>query len=259
MTVWPESGMVIDQPNPGRIFRGGHPATYSRNILRALNSRIIRERRPDENQPLRVLDPFGGVGTIHELATELVHTFAVEIEKKWFLDAQTKYPDRITVLADSVQWAEMLVGRRMFDVLATSPVYPNGMADRYVGDGKTPRNTYASHLGQNPTEGSSAGLGRWSSASARGRHLEFNQRAFDAFVPLIRPGGLVLLNVKDPTWTVDSVRQVGPFSASMWAMLTERHGLILEGLDVIPTRGRPSGKHAAERTGFEYVLAFRVP
>ena len=44
-----------------------------------------------------------------------------------------------------------------------------------------------------------------------------------------------------------------------WTLLTGEHGLILEDLIPIPTRGLVDGKHHEKRTGYEYVLRFRKP
>jgi hypothetical protein len=249
---------------PNKVVIGSHPAKYSEKIAATISGLIEKEHTlltaQGISSPMTVLDPFGGEGTIHSCVTgPLVVSTSVEIEQAWVTAAKTKYPASETIHADSVQWANQLTGR-LFDVLATSVVYPNGVADPYVGEGGTPRNTYASHLGHLPSAGSSAGLGRWSNPRQRSNHQTFNEKAFAAFTRILRPGGLIILNTKDVYWSDEyGTRRIGPFSAWMWMMLATNHGYTLESVTSIPTRGLPQGSNWDQRTGLEYVACLRNP
>lgn len=230
-----------------------HPAPFSKAIVCVLAAQLTAAFT-SQQAPLRVLDPFAGTGRIHSLKGQKCATLAIEIEPEW---AEESALSGETICADSIAWA--LGTTEMFDAIITSPVYPNGVADNYVGAGKTRRNTYASHLGRKVTDGSNAGLGRWSSPKQRDAHIAWQVTAWKALIPRIVPGGVLILNTKDPMWSQNNSHSVGPFTSTLWTLLAEQHALVLEHLETIATRGLPDGLHSEQRTGFEYVLRFRKP
>lgn len=90
-----------------------HPARFSDDILPV----IERYLEPGS----LVLDPFAGVGRIHELTT--VFTIGVEIEPEW----ATAHPR--TIVGDATFLPSWWTG--MFDAVATSPGYANRMSDSH--------------------------------------------------------------------------------------------------------------------------------
>ncbi|QOR55376.1 MAG: hypothetical protein SHS37scaffold145_27 [Phage 71_18] len=106
-----------------------HPAKFSQPVLDA-SRRVLTEHAP--NSPLRVLDPFAGVGGIHELHAQGGHdTVGVELHPVW---AQAH---ERTIVGDATALPADWTGT--FDALVTSVVYPNRMTDHH--DAKDPCST----------------------------------------------------------------------------------------------------------------------
>lgn len=94
-----------------------HPAKFSPGVLNAVRLALLGERRLD------VLDPFAGVGRIHELHVEQGHnTVGVELQPEW----AAAHPR--TVVGDATR---LPFPGGSFDVIATSPCYGNRMADHH--------------------------------------------------------------------------------------------------------------------------------
>jgi SAM-dependent methyltransferase len=156
-----------------------HPATYPAAVID-----IFRELIAPQS---RVLDPFAGIGTIHQLdGIDGVRTVGIEIEPEWAA------ADRRTVCGDSRFGHDLFVGE-MFDVIATSPAYGNRLADNYRASDPEARRSYSIDLGRSVSIGSGAGM-------HFGRDGEYEQLHMDVWrsvVQLLKPGGLFLLNCKD--------------------------------------------------------------
>lgn len=110
-----------------------HPAVYSKPLL-PIFAEIIVEHLRSKHRGVRVLDPFAGVGTIHELqtlcslpgppgASMLVETVGVELMPAW---AQAH--DQ-TIVGDATDLPAEWTGT--FDAVVTSPCYGNRMADHH--------------------------------------------------------------------------------------------------------------------------------
>lgn len=99
-----------------------HPAAFPNYLLAAIELHLTAERRA-LGRPLKILDPFAGLGRIHELPKRLGATVGVEIEPEW---AELR---RGTIIGDATalpaEWA------RSFDAVATSPCYGNRMSDHH--------------------------------------------------------------------------------------------------------------------------------
>ncbi|MGA0894617.1 MAG: ParB N-terminal domain-containing protein [Ilumatobacteraceae bacterium] len=162
-----------------------HPATYPQAVL-DIFAELAAGHCSDEDIP-SVLDPFAGVGTIHQLRDQLlVDTVGVELEPEW----AAAHPD--TICGDSRRLEELLPDR-WFDVIATSPAYGNRLADDYQASDPQARRSYAIDLGRSLTDGSGAGL----HFDTDGEYEELHRTVWWQAVKMLRPGGLFLLNCKD--------------------------------------------------------------
>lgn len=100
-----------------------HPAKFSASILDALRQELVTW--VEDHGPVRVLDPFAGVGRIHDLRDAGgVDTVGVEIQPEW---AQA-HP--ATVVGDALRLTELFRPGEV-TALVTSIVYPNRMTDSH--------------------------------------------------------------------------------------------------------------------------------
>ena len=156
-----------------------HPATYPAAVLDVFRSLIPAGSF--------VLDPFAGIGTIHELRPHC-RTAGVELEAEW----AGVHDD--TICGDSRDLSMFDAGQ--FDVIATSPAYGNRLADAfYNAHDAEGRRTYAFDLGRPLTEGNGAGL----HFDTDGRYEILHRAVWAECARVLRDGGLFLLNCKDFT------------------------------------------------------------
>lgn len=165
-----------------------HPATFNDDILAAINT-LLPTRR------LSILDPFAGVGRVHELRSRGHSTYGIEIEPEWADQHEHTIVGNVLELDEALN--RMFVGYYhtgpwRFDAIVTSPCYGNRMADRYAGDAKgTRRHTYRTYLGRDLHPTSSGSL-QWGK-----QYRVFHRRAWAEVTRVVEPGGLFILNVKD--------------------------------------------------------------
>lgn len=251
-----------------------HPARFSRAVLSELRSMLTCE--VERVGRVRVIDPFAGVGLVHELADERVETIGVEIQPEW----AAAHPD--TTCANVLDFARSWE-REAFDVLLTSPAYGNRMADSHdardecrtcagdgyyldqrppdfaritceacKGSGLTMRNTYTHALqrsGAKPVEhDDNAVVMQWGA-----RYREFHDAVWASCSSyLLRPGGLVLLNVKNHVRRSE-VQRVVEFHVNSWLRLR----YTIEEARPIETRGLAYGANHDVRTPHELIIALR--
>jgi phage FluMu protein Com len=113
----PDHKKFLFQPEPK------HPAKFSAgfiDIFRELLAAYLAV--PWKYDTPLVLDPFAGVGTIHQLRPHFA-TFGLEIEQEWAECSEFTY------CADSTAMSEYWTG--MFQAVCTSPTYGNRMADHH--------------------------------------------------------------------------------------------------------------------------------
>lgn len=186
---------------PARLTSGRppkHPAPYSVSILGVL-SRLVRDEQRRLGRPVRVLDPFAGVGRIHRLAVPgRIETVGIELEPEW----AATHAD--TICADAIDWCRRYRGKP-FDLIVTSPTYGNRMADHHEAKDGSTRRSYVHDLGRRASTSSSCEL-PWGP-----RYWSFHATAVRSFVRVLRKpapargldtdpeevGGLVLWNVSN--------------------------------------------------------------
>lgn len=243
-----------------------HPAKFSAPIVRELRYLVDMESIRAERS-LRLLDPFAGVGGIHELASKRVKTVGIELEPEW----AEQHPNTRVGNALALPFR-----RNSFDVVCTSPCYGNRMADNHDarercrlcgGSGRveTPhsftkecekcggtghrnheRNTYKHTLGRDLSPGSAAGL-QWGP-----EYWTFHRRAWEEAWRVLRPSGLFILNIKDHIRN----RQVIP--ASEWHVgVLALLGLQLKRHVMVPVDGLRQGENHEARVPYENIFVFR--
>lgn len=208
-----------------------HPAKFSDGIL-DVAAHMLRDwfELSEQSAPLLILDPFAGTGRIHNLAENPDwDTWGVEIEPEWAALHDRTFHGSALDLSKAIQgpW-DGQVGAS-FDAVVTSPCYGNRMADQYLGErcpdcgclcdaediagdgggqdhrervhpcdtcgstGRQPsrRASYAISLGRPVSQGSAGSL-QWGKA-----YKVFHRRAWAEAVRVVRPGGLIVVNMKN--------------------------------------------------------------
>ena len=220
-----------------------HPAKFSDPVLDALGRLVNAEQRALARRVL-VLDPFAGVGRIHNLRRPgKVETLGTEIEAEWAACHSS------TLHADALVW--MAQTPPLFDIVATSPTYGNRMADHHDARDGSRRHSYRHDLGRMPTGGSSSVMA-WGPT-----YWAFHAEAYRAMYDVLAPGGLLLLNVSD------FYRRKAVVPAVEW----HRGACMGAGFDqagrdvpVITKRLRGVGAEAtAARADHEVILRLRKP
>lgn len=112
--VWPTTNPHLPIKHPAK-FSDGFIDTFRQLLLDHLIT-------PWQFEAPLVLDPFAGVGTIHQLRPEFT-TIGVEIEPEWANQSQ------YTLVGDSTKMNDWWTEK--FQAVVTSPTYGNRMADHH--------------------------------------------------------------------------------------------------------------------------------
>lgn len=259
-----------------------HPAKFSAPVLELIAG-ILDERDPQRGTPqLRrgsrgapvLLDPFAGVGKIHELTKALpwLTTIGVELEPEW-----ARQHDR-TYVGDATK---LLIESDSVDVVATSPCYGNRMADTYDGKGlcracagvgrslsgpePTPvevtcprckgtgrdvssRMTYRTALGRMPSTGSSSTL-QWGEA-----YKDLHRKAIGEMRRVVRPGGIVMVNMSNHIR-----RGVEQDVVGWWEQALTAEGFEHRQTCVVSTRRYRHGQNHEARINGERLIIVDAP
>lgn len=166
-----------------------HGAKFSPEIMDEIVEFLLDEW--DEGQlDFKILDPFAGVGTIHDLKKLSffnISTYAVEIEPEWAKESLSKGP---TLNMDFLK-ADLRYYGAPYDLVITSPCYGNRLADHHNAQDGSTRNGYKFWLNRMPTEGSSA-IMQWGD-----EYKAFHRKAWAKVYMALKPGGLFILNISD--------------------------------------------------------------
>lgn len=234
-----------------------HPAKYGEQIMAAMG-RLVREEADALGRRPLVLDPFGGVGRIHELRT-WADTVAVELEAPW-----ARQRRRGTVRASAFH---LPFGAGTFDVVGTSPTYGNRMSDKHRAGsrpkpGKEPdtsvRRSYTHDLRNmtgNPDytlHPDNTGALPWGIAYRDGE-----VRALTEVWRVLRPGGLFLLVLSDYFRKRGIKRQVPCVEWHLLRCLAA--GWLLEGALPVGSPRYRFGANRDDRVAAEFVLQLRKP
>lgn len=200
-----------------------HPARFSNALLP-----VIDELLGDAKT---VLDPFAGVGRIHELNRL---TVGVEIEPEW----AATHPNTLEGDATKLWFHDAT-----FDAIATSPTYGNRMADNYDGRDGSKRNTYRTALGHDLDKNNSGGM-QWG-LDYRALHWV----AYGEAIRVLKPGGRFVLNMKD------HIRKGERVHVTDWHIeALQLWGLRLDTRRRVPLRGNRFGANADLRIDYEEVI-----
>lgn len=250
-----------------------HPAQYHPKVA----AELVRQVGIEADRLhclLDVLDPCAGLGArLGDPLVEAGHRFVgVDVQPEWAAARPWVQQGDATALPG--EWTDG------FHVVASSPVYPNRMTDHhqaadvcktcggmdpadYVNDPPhtlcpackgtrlSRRNTYAHALreaGTEPAEGSAVTLG-WGKP-----YRDLHTAMVMEVLRVVRPGGLVLWNVKN---------HVADFQEQMvaewflYVFISQR--CFVRVVVPVPTPGNRQGANAAARVGNELVLVLRAP
>ncbi|GIV04089.1 MAG: hypothetical protein KatS3mg015_2919 [Fimbriimonadales bacterium] len=170
-----------------------HPAKFSPTAIAMIHS-ILRYLWNDDicadgrTRVKKVLDPFAGVGTVHQLHGQignlLIRTYGIEIEPEWAEQSPR------TIIGDAQNLHE-LYPHIKFEAIVTSPTFGNRMADHHDARDGSKRITYRHMLGRelNPNN---SGRMQWGK-----RYRKLHERVWAACTEATKPDALFVLNMKN--------------------------------------------------------------
>lgn len=211
-----------------------NPARFSEPILDVMAALIERFSPACDGGVL--LDPFAGVGGYTRFARTGRTLVGVEIEPEWAAQCPT------TICGSALA---VPLRNGSVDTLAFSPTYGNRMADHHDARDDSKRHTYRHYLGR-PLNVGNTGAMQWGL-----QYRLFHWAVYDHLLRyVLRPGGLVLLNVSDHYRK--GVRQ--PVSAWHRDVFLNR-GCLLLAHEKVSTRRQKHGANGSLRVEHEDVFA----
>lgn len=173
-----------------------HPAPFSDAILRYVANN-------DLLPPGVILDPFAGIGKVHQLADVTRTTVGIEIEPVW----ANAHPRTIQGNALALPFDDA-----SFDGAFTSPVYGNRMSDHHNAKDGSTRRSYTHDLRRTLADpeamlhpDNTGALYAWQS-----RYWHLHERAWAELLRVLKPGGRFILNVSDCFRTIKGERKRVP-------------------------------------------------
>jgi len=240
-----------------------HPAKFSDEVLAVMRDevdswpiRVVPEYGLKLRivEPYQILDPFAGVGRVHELELwDRILTWGVELEPEW----AATHPR--TICGDTLNLATTLGNARkqgldvphFFDAIATSPVYGNRMSDHHDAQDDSDRITYRHKLGRELSE-QNAGRLQWSGKAGKARYKDFHLKAWRQVMRVLKEDGVFMLNVSD------HVRNGAVQPVTRWhRKVLEKMGIEWEREERVQTKRMRKGSNGELRVGYESVLIGR--
>jgi SAM-dependent methyltransferase len=219
-----------------------HPAKFSEPILEK-----IAEMIDDYGWPERILDPFAGIGRVHQLTAAA--TFGVEIEPEW----AAVHPRRNTVAnALHLPFAD-----NTFDGLVSSPCYGNRFSDHHMARDKSERRSYSHDMRAATGDPSrllhrdNAGTMRWGDD-----YRSFHDRARTECLRTLKPGALVVINVSNFYRLVAGEDQEQLVTEWHFSWFMRNHCDVLD-FDCVTTQRMRKGANREKRVAHENVFALR--
>jgi len=208
-----------------------HPAKFSDPILD-----VIAAELPPEGV---ILDPFAGIGRIHELATDTRTTIGIEIEPEWAATHED------TICGDALDLAASGIGPESVDAVATSPTYGNRLADSHNAQDGSVRRSYTHDIGHRLHVNNSGAM-QWGD-----EYRAFHVKAYTQAIAALKPGGTFVLNVSD------HIRAGVPQGVHIWHVVALTSlGLTWVRSVPVATRRMRYGANASARVAEEWVLVF---
>ena len=207
-----------------------HPAPYSKGLIPLFSELLVGYSD--------VLDPFAGIGRIHELEPFGYNTHGVELEPEWAAAHER------TVVGNALflPWAD-----NTFDAICTSPTYGNRMADHHDAKDGSERRTYKHDLGRDLHKANSGQM-QWGP-----QYRDFHVGAWKEARRVLIPGGRFVLNIKD------HIRKGKRQYVAGWHVSTlSRLGFTLEFHIAVETPGMRKGANAQLRLPSEEVYVFAL-
>lgn len=265
---------IAANPIPADVTPAKHCAKFSPPIMRTIAT-VLAAHLPVPGPLLpapSILDPFAGVGGVHELQTLGYRTVGVEIEPRW----AAAHPNTFVGDATALDFPD-----GSFDAVVTSPVYGNRMSDTYTGERDTckqcegtgvedkddeqgavaldpckpcggtgfkasTRYTYTVYNGA-PLAENNAGAMQWGPA-----YRALHRAAWAETARVLTPAGLLVLNISDH-YRADRLQGVDLWHANELG----RHGFELLDQHPVKTSRSRNGANSELRDSCEWVLVFR--
>lgn len=215
-----------------------HPAKFSDAILERLDMLV-----PDG----LYLDPFAGTGRVHELERAGRRTVGIEIEPEWAACNPRTY------CGDSL-YLDTIFDPETFDGIITSPCYGNRFADHHNAKDSSKRRSYTHDL-RTMTKDENRKLHKHNAGTLHfGREYQiFHESAYVQWTHVLKPGGMVYLNVSD------FIRAGKRVPAVAWHAGTLRKiGFEILGREKILTPRMRHGENHAARVDHEWILIGRM-
>jgi DNA modification methylase len=207
-----------------------HPAKFTAKHLNSVIEIL------GDNPKLLILDPFAGIGTIHDLP---YMTTGIEIEPEW------AYQRVGTAVGSALNTG---YEDEYFDAVVTSPCFGNRMADHHNAKDGSKRHTYRHYLGRELTKGSAATM-QWGE-----EYKHFHTEAWLEAKKILKVGGLLIINIKD------HIREGKIQHVTQWhADACSKVGFNQIDTIIIPVSGMTHGENAEQRIPHESLLVFQKP
>lgn len=216
-----------------------HPAKFSPAIIDELRWLVKAEADRLGRKP-SLLDPFAGVGRIHQL-DDCAHTYGVELEPEW---AACHHRTRV---GNALQLDELFKASR-FDIVATSPVYPNRTTDHHEAKDTSRRITYRHKLKRMPSPGATSIMG-WGE-----QYRDMHRRWLEQARRVLRRDGLLIVNMSNHVRKHQLV-----YVVEWWVGAIAGEGFTIEHLIPVETSRMKFGENHEARVACEHLIVARKP